>query len=127
MLDCGASDGVPQDVTIPPGVLSVAGLQLVMREVSDCQLVIPDAIRYNDTNGIVWPLNKDQALVVSDEGPLVPGSDYELVDGVITFTADACSRANLTSYVCKDSCQPPVGDEPGPDTCQDIQDAPGYL
>jgi hypothetical protein len=115
MPDCGMS-GVG---------LHVESLNLVMREVADCQLVIPDAIRYNDTNGNVFPLANDQALVVSEQGVLVPGTDYELSDGVVTFTEEACARTQLTTYVCPGSCLPPSSDYAG--TCEDIQDAPGFL
>lgn len=115
MPDCGKSE---RGFDVDP-------LNLVMREVVDCQLVIPDAIRYNDTNGIVFPLAKDQALVVSDQGVLVPGADYELTDGVITFSQEACSRTQLTTYVCPGSCIEGIPGDPG--TCEDIQDAPGFL
>lgn len=119
VLDCAGSEAIPQDAALPPGVRSAAFLQLVMREVEDCQLKIPDAIHYTG-NDAYWPLAGDQALVVSDQGPLVPGVDYELVDGLITFGAEACSHTHLTTYVCKGSCEPPFADSPG--TCSDIQE-----
>jgi hypothetical protein len=110
LLDCGYNGNVQKNI------------YTVLREPTDCRLVIPDAIHYTG-NDAFWALSKDKALVVSDQGVLEPGRDYELTDGTLVFTAEACARAHLTAFVCEGSCTRVYpGNDPVEGSCADVQD-----